>query len=449
MEANKAEEKVYSVEELRKVAPFYRGKPENFDPKKIGKKTPPKPRLGPKSPNATPPSRLGLSQTPTPQRNEPIISEAILGVDITVHEIEPRQNFEANYSKLPDITVEVYNSIAVDENQLDRKMAKEELCCYTTGLLWMRLLEVKAKQPNVALTSEEKAIRKSAANEIFNVPQPIYAYLQEIGTFTDKMGKETELNIPDLPIQRAGGLGGYHAPEINAETHTLLEEVPSLGIAANMVMALTSQRPEPNVNFRVGFPPRTRATNNLVGTTSPIGERRTEIRQNLARFGITMERFPEYVANTRFNLRYLRHISDLLGSTETFRLERVCFKNLSPSGGESQVIFTKPTTTTDPGSWKDKAVQSTASSTSSTAHIGASYVFGFQLYKSDGPGETSTERAMNWSCAEAIPGQAWTDNRNDRRNVPEGVGTERFRGPTLEEDNVTQRTVRRMIKTPR
>jgi hypothetical protein len=108
----------------------------------------------------------------------------------------------------------------------------------------------------------------------------------------------------------------------------------------------------------VDFPPDTCATTNLAGNTSPIGERRPEIRQNLARFGITTEAFPEYVANTRFNIRYLRHISDLLGAIETFRNEKVCFKNLTRSGGESQVIFTKPLTDADAGNWRDRAVKS-------------------------------------------------------------------------------------------
>jgi hypothetical protein len=249
----------------------------------------------------------------------------------------------------------VYNNIAVDEKQLDRKIAKEELSYYATGVLWLKLLEVNAKQPNLALTSEEKAIRKAASEDTFNIPHPIFAYLQEIGTYTDKMGKETELNIPDLPIHSAGGLGGYHAAEINAETHNLFEEVPSLGVAADMVMALASPQPEPNVNFRVEFPPHTRATRNLTGNTSPTGERRPKIRQNLARFGITTELFPEYVANTRFNLRYLRHISDLLGAMKTFRDEKVRFKNLTRYGGESQVIFTKPLTDIDVGNWTEQS----------------------------------------------------------------------------------------------
>lgn len=111
---------------------------------RIGKKAPPQQRLGLKSPLPTPPSRVNMPQTPTPQRNDLIISEAIFGVDTTVTEIEPRQNFEANYSKLPDIAVKVYNNISVDEKHLDRRMGKEELSYYATGMLWLKLLEVKA-----------------------------------------------------------------------------------------------------------------------------------------------------------------------------------------------------------------------------------------------------------------------------------------------------------------
>lgn len=57
----------------------------------------------------------------------------------------------------------------------------------------------------------------------------MFLYLNEIGTFCDKMGKETRLSIPPLPTAVAQGFGGYHAAEITADTHNLFEEVPSLG----------------------------------------------------------------------------------------------------------------------------------------------------------------------------------------------------------------------------
>lgn len=69
---------------------------------------------------------------------------------------------------------------------------------YATSLLWFKLLDVKAKEGNVALTSEEKAIRKAVTDEQLNVPQPVYAMLSEVGNYTDKMGKETKHQVPAL-----------------------------------------------------------------------------------------------------------------------------------------------------------------------------------------------------------------------------------------------------------
>lgn len=67
--------------------------------------------------------------------------------------------------------------------------------------------------------STERGIRKATINDVFNVPQPYFAYLKEIGTYSDKMGKETELHIPALPVTIVQNFGGYHANAINVETH--------------------------------------------------------------------------------------------------------------------------------------------------------------------------------------------------------------------------------------
>lgn len=64
--------------------------------------------------------------------------------------------------------------------------------------------------------------------------------------------------------------------------HTLFEEVPSVGIAGDMVMALCSP------NFHVAIPEGAVFTNNLAGTFCPIGKRRPKIKQRLSGFGITI-----------------------------------------------------------------------------------------------------------------------------------------------------------------
>lgn len=103
-------------------------------------------------------------------------------------EIAPRQRFAANYGKLPLIAEEVYDAYRVDEKQIERIITRKEVSYYATGLLHLRLLEVKAKQGIVGLTSQEKDIRKITSDDVFNVPQPISAYLSEIGAYSDKMG---------------------------------------------------------------------------------------------------------------------------------------------------------------------------------------------------------------------------------------------------------------------
>jgi hypothetical protein len=79
------------------------------------------------------------------------------------------------------------------------------------------------------------------------------------------MGKNTDLKVPSLATQKAQGMGGYYAPEITEEMHNLFEEVPSLGIAGDMVMALCQDGIEPTPNFKVQIPERAMITQNLTG----------------------------------------------------------------------------------------------------------------------------------------------------------------------------------------
>jgi hypothetical protein len=179
-----------------------------------------------------------------------LLADSIFGAETYVTEIAPRERFATCFSRLPSIAAEIHSSLIADEPQLDRKITREEVAYYSTAMLWMRLVEVKAKQNEKAITKEEKEIHKAAADTEYNVPQPLLSYLGQIGSYTDAMGKETELEVPALPVTVFQGHGGYHAAEVNEHTHNLFEEVPSLGIAADMVMALTQETSEPEVNFQ-------------------------------------------------------------------------------------------------------------------------------------------------------------------------------------------------------
>lgn len=217
--------KTYSVDEIKKLAPGYRGKPENFNPDRKGKRNDPKPSPKPKAQNKHQaprapdvPAPTHKSESASPQRNDSIISEAIFGIDVTVTEIAPRQCFSTSFRKITDIAAEVYDGYRNDEKQLERVVVREEIAYYATALLHLKLIEVKSKQGLEALTSAEKDLRK--ADHEFNVPQPLSTYISEIGTYKDRMGKETLLALPPLPTTVVQNFGGYHAAAVTTDTDT-------------------------------------------------------------------------------------------------------------------------------------------------------------------------------------------------------------------------------------
>lgn len=265
-------EQHFTAEQIAKIAPNYKGKPEKFDPAKVkgrrgakviqqrGRATETKPES--KEAEAKPERRQVTlpkpvlkerEQKPTAQKNETLIAEAIFAPNVSVVPVEPRQTFQESYAALPQIAFLMYREYAKDVKLIDRELIKEELSYYCTAMLWLRLVNVKSKQGLQELTSAEKTLLKDLKDEVYNIPQPLHIYIMSIGAIVDKMGKRTFLEVPSLPVARAGGHGGYHAPRVDEVTHVLYEEVPSLGIAGDMLMAAASQADEPEPDFRIRF----------------------------------------------------------------------------------------------------------------------------------------------------------------------------------------------------
>jgi hypothetical protein len=103
-----AEQQVLTIDEIRKIAPRYKGKPEIFRREKVGKprsKEQPtqkkEKKVGPKTDQPVRGEFVDREQKPTPQRNHPIILDSIFGVDVHVVPIHPRETFATNLSKLP------------------------------------------------------------------------------------------------------------------------------------------------------------------------------------------------------------------------------------------------------------------------------------------------------------------------------------------------------------
>ena len=114
------------MEEIRKLAPGYNGKPENFDPNKAGRKAMPKTKSpnAPKSAALPAPTALDRNAVPTEQRNELLLEDSIFSMDVTIIPIQPIEKFSTSFARLPEIAVENYNQYSVDEKQLDNEFAE-------------------------------------------------------------------------------------------------------------------------------------------------------------------------------------------------------------------------------------------------------------------------------------------------------------------------------------
>lgn len=459
--------KVLTQEEILKVAPNYRGKPENFNPdfkktpkqKAKPKDQPPKRRVGPKSPTLPPPKHVEENDAkPTPQKNDPMWSDDIYGVDMALAEIKPRQTFDANLSKIICISDETYECMRIDDPLLDRKIEKLELRYYHVALLWIRLLDIKRKRVTNVLTSDERAVLKVTEDVSFNVLKPVSSYLTAIGSVVDGMGKTTELDIPSLPVAKVDGMGGYHASAIDEGTHNLFEEVPCLGVVADALMSLATEAPQAP-KFKIGVPEGAKLAKGLAGWAEQQSSPRLEIIRRLSGEGITTEAFPEYIAGTRFNMHYVESISDILATTTTFKVDKMVIPAMTRIGAEAMIIKTVPKIITEDAMWYDLSVEAQSSAMSSTAQMGLAIMSGFQLSKGSSQGTTNLEKAISWTSVtaaedtEAVPAWAmpdsWYASANARRELPPGINTVRFRSLIERQDTVLENIVRRMIQTQR
>lgn len=446
------EKKIYDANEIKKIAPGYRGKPENFDPSKIGKKPASKPTVE-KSRNQSrklpEPTQLEEAKKQTPQKNTPMWADSVFGIDVSVRELEVNLEHTPTLARLPEIVEEVFASIGGDDKNRNKCLTREMLMYYTTALTWARLLDIKVKRGNTNLTYEEIEYNKLMLDQEVNVPQPIYLMLKGLGHVKDMTGKTIYLRNMTLPTHQVQGKGGYPSQMINNESHNMYEEIPLLGICGDILMAQSEENAQPNISV---LPPGTQPTMNLVGYFSRLTNQKEEIRILLHSVGITGIAFAETVQGTRLNIHLIQTISDYLGTIPTFRVEKVKMDSLTSEGDSSQFIRSIPTqeNTNINTKWTNKVIRPTSANAESVTKFGASYMTGYQLYK-----EPTNNNHSNWCCLAAMPDgdwiipPEWILNRNANRALPLGFDANRFVSISDSQLNRTNAIVRRLITSQR
>lgn len=446
------EKKVYTAEEVKKLAPKYKGKPENFDPAKVGTKKTPKQDKGPvqvKEKAVPKPNNMEKAATPTPQKNSPLWAEAIFGIDVSVRELRTEEEVTPTLARLPNIVEETHANMRAENFNIEKQLTKEMLYYYSTAILWARVLDIKSKRGHM-LTEAELQYLKLFSDQTLNVPQPIYAFIKALGNIQDKTGKELFLRDLDLPVAVTANRGGYHGAVIDEGNHNLFEELPNLGVIGDVLMAMSN---DVLVQPAIGpVPATTVATRNLLGYFGRTRLQKEEIRIYLNSIGISQNNFEEVIPNTRLNMRLVQGVSDYLGKFITFRNEKVNIPSLSSEGDRTLLVRSRPNdenidvNTT----WTNKVVRPTSAAAEGITTYGASYMTGFQLMK-----EATGNSHQNWCCVTPaansrweIPA-GWIANRNERRRMPDGFDAERYASIADSQLNRTNACIRRMITAQR
>lgn len=426
--------------------------PEKAPRKPVGKAGAPGPRQRPQLAKQLPPPRNTAGMlNPTPLRDDPIYKESIFGIDITVRENNMRTTVQpATFGLIPTVET-VWQEMVADNSNIQKEMLIEGVRYYATGLLWLRIIQLK-KSNKQALTEAETMVSSLCDSTTFAIPSPIHLYLQALGTVKCSGTGQTLIpSFPPLPEAAILGYGGYFG-NMDDETHNLYEEFPCLGTTGEGLRSALSDAPPGEYQSSLQFDDLP-VNGNLQGY-APLTNRRAEAKNPFLNLGITQNEFPESVVDTGFNYDVMHMISNWFTTTKTFKIESLNVPMLASTGSQSQTVITRPQTTGATGAVRNVMgdIVGTSLIRESITTFGVAQYALFQLMKetAQNPRENESVRCRTWCCINftansPIP-NLWIQNRNQRREtMPLEYMARRFETISENNNNLRKRVVERMV----
>lgn len=349
------------------------------------------------------------------------------------------------------LTNETWSQISVDEVNLAKQMLPEGLRYYTTGLLWLRILQLKRANSQKRTAAEEKVLELCDTTTSC-VPQPIHIYLQGLGAIKCSSTGQTIIpEFPPLPTEEVEGFGGYFGG-INDNTHILYEEFPTLGVRSEGLRVAMGVAPPGDYASALALP-NAAVNSNLLGYHS-LQNRRHEAQNVFLNIGINAQEFHESVENRGFNFDLMYTISDWVSSTKTFKIEHLHLANFSLKGSQAQTIITRPTTTAIHKTANINGdLVATSLSRESVNIFGLANYLNFQMLKESAENDIvdASIRSHTWCCVsftgveDSVLPFMWTLNQNIRRNLPAEYMVRRFETISVNESNLRKRVIRKMV----
>ncbi|APG78325.1 putative capsid protein [Wuhan cricket virus 2] len=398
----------------------------------------------PKMPSTLPPPKHASN----PPRKEDFVeksplSDAIFQEDMAVREVNLTTRQNVSLSAVNELSRATYQQMLITDPNLAKQWTPEVHDYYVTAMTWLRIVALKASSGQ-DLTPAEETLLSMSATHSFNLTEPIRLYLSGVGVAVTKNGQHLYPSFPPLPTEVVDGIPGLYGP-IGEATHNLYEEIPALGVSIGMIRAsLNPVRPIPQWVPPI-LPVNTNANPNLLGFR-PIRAPRPEAMSITDAAEINVDNFPNYPANTGFNMQLLKAVSSLIATTSTFKVTSTNFSNLAETGSTAQAVLLQPIDNDDPTIRTINAnLRPQSLNHDPLATFGQAVAFGYQLLKEPCGNNHSAWCCITPAAGQVIP-QQWIDNRNDRRNIPAQFQVRVFDSNSVSAGDYRRKIVEKLAK---
>lgn len=370
------------------------------------------------------------------------LADAIFQEDMAVKEVNLTTRANVSLAATNELARAVYQQMLIADPNLNKQWTPEVHDYYVSAMVWLRIVNLKAATLQ-DVTPEEETLLSITSSQSFNLTEPIRLFLSGIGVTVTRNGQHIYPSFPPLPTEVVEDVPGLYGL-INADTHNLYEEIPALGVSVGLIQAsLNPARPIPQWEPPI-LPPNTQANPNLLGFR-PIRAPRQEALSITDAAEIDHHVFPNYPANTGFNLQLLKAASALIGTTTAFKVTPTVFSQLPTTGSQAQTVILHPIDNQDPAvRVVNSNLRPQSLNNDSLATFGQAIAFGYQLLK-----EPCRNNNATWCCVTPAPAAIppeWIANRNERRNIPDQFLVRAFDSNSMAAGDYRRKIVEKLAK---
>lgn len=336
--------------------------------------------------------------------------------DDAVHSINFRPQFSPSLTGFEDVVRCTWDQVTIQASTLIRQLTFEEFRYYCYQLLWVWIIRAKQLLEVQVLNAVEQDLLADVIDAGWYVPRPVSVFLSSLGAARSVGGEELTPIFPPLPQVVVNGYGGFHAPMVDEDSHTVYEEVPCVGTALSILAWSTENEGQPPNPVPVGLIGDLNA--NFLGFDI-VAPRNQYQRGQFLTFGITIDGVAGMVPVTGISRAYLTAFSAALGqASDKIKLDMYQVGKQQREGSSALLVLD---TIAHGGQqpFSRNVFNARALSKEETSSFGGSFFGLFQQVRSD----VNELQAINvWSCVtfpepDAIPDQYFA-TRNARRNLP-------------------------------